>query len=188
MKYINLHLIIILIIVLIILSYYHFIILITVKDNKINIQLNIKLLFKIINIKKQIYPARKKKKKKKRSFKNIKFIKGELYSIFEVAKKIKLVELYSDIKFGNKNPYITIYTSALINGIYGNIINILQFKKMHLNIVQNFNDDDICATIKIHIKFRVNIIIRALPILLRVIIRVIKIKLNSKEGDKNDSY
>ena len=188
MKYINLHLIIIFLIVLSILSYYHFIISINIKDNKINIQLNIKLLFKIINIKKQIYPPKKKKKKKKGNWKNIKFIKGELSNILEVTKKVKLVELYSDIKFSNKNPYITIYTSALINGIYGNIINILQFKKMHLNIVQDFSDDNICGTIKIHIKFRVSIIIKALPILLRVVIRIIKRKLSSKKGDKNDSY
>ncbi len=181
MKYINLHPITAIFLVslfLFIISYKHFIFTIHIKDNKIRVLLSIKILFKLVSIKKQIYPGKKKKKNKKTGIKNIKFLRGELSNIIDLCKKIKIVEIYSNLKISNKNPYITIYLSALINGIYGNIINIFDSENMYLNLVQNFTDNYIDGTIKIHIKLRIKEIVKSILLILKIMKRV-----KTKEGE-----
>ena len=171
MKYINLHpmmTIFLVILILLIISYNHFILTIYIKDNKVKVLLNIKMLFKLIRIKKQIYPGKKKQKNKKVGIKNIKFLRGELQNIIDLCKKIKIVEIYSNLKISNKNTYITIYLSALINGIYGNIINIFDYEKIYLNLVQSFTDDYFDGTIRIHIKLRMNNIVKAILLIFKI--------------------
>ncbi len=181
LKYISIYFLILLILLLIL--YSHFIVFINFNNEIITIKLKIKLLFKLIRINLQLYPPKKKKNKKKGSLKDLKLLDGEIDNIFNLIKKIKVDEVYSDIYFGNDNPYITVYTTTVINGVYGNIINILPCKKLYLNITPNFTEDSIKGSIKLNIKFRLISMIKAVPIFLRII----RLKKLTKEGDLNDS-
>ena len=126
-KYISLCFLLILILLFIL--YIHFIFLLEFNDKKVTLKLKIKLLFKIININIELYPVKKKTKKEKKkkeqkgSLKNIKLLEGEFSNIINLMKKIKIEQLYSNIYFGNANPYLNIYTTTIVNGIYGNIAN-----------------------------------------------------------------
>ncbi|WP_455538237.1 DUF2953 domain-containing protein [Terrisporobacter sp.] len=145
--------------------------------------MKIKLLFKLIRINIQLYPPRKKKSKKKISLKDLKFLERELINVIDLIKKMKLEELYSDIYFSNSNPYITIYINELINGIYGNIINIFNFEKIYLNITPKFVENNVKGSVKIHIKFRVISMFKSILIF----IRIIRLKSKVKEGDISES-
>lgn len=185
MRYFNLKYIcisIFFILILLLISYSHFIFAIDFNNKKIVVKLKIKLLFKLIRFNIQLYPSKKNKKKKRGSLKDLKILDKELGNILNLVKKVKLIELYSNIYFSNVNPYVTIYINALINGIYGNITNICKCEKIYLNIVPKFNENNIKGSVKIHIKFRLNTMFKSIPILIRII------KLKSKEGGKNDSY
>lgn len=185
MRYFNLKYIcicIFLILSLLLISYSHFIFEINFNNKKIVIKLKIKLLFKLIRFNIQLYPPKKKKKKKRGSLKDLKILEKELDNILNLIKKVKIIELYSNIYFSDVNPYVTIYINALINGIYGNITNICKCEKIYLNIVPKFNENNIKGSVKAHIKFRLNTMFRSIPIFIRII------KLKSKEGGKNDSY
>lgn len=115
--------------------------------------------------------------------KNLKILEGELKNIINLIKKVKIVELYSNIYFSNVNPYVTIYINALINMIYGNITNICKCENIYLNIIPKFTENNIKGSVKIHIKFRLSTMFKSISIL----IRIIKFKFKSKEGGKNDS-
>ncbi|WP_228108915.1 DUF2953 domain-containing protein [Terrisporobacter petrolearius] len=180
MKYICISIFFILILLLI--SYSHFIFSIDFNNKKIVVKLKVKLLFKLIRFNIQLYPSKKNKKKKRGSLKDLKILDKEFGNILNLVKKVKIIELYSNIYFSNVNPYVTIYINALINGIYGNITNICKCEKIYLNIVPKFNENNIKGSVKIHIKFRLNTMFKSIPILIRII------KLKSKEGGKNDSY
>lgn len=185
MRYFNLKYIcisIFFILILLLISYSHFIFAIDFNNKKIVVKLKIKLLFKLIRFNIQLYPSKKNKKKKIGSLKDLKILDKELGNILNLVKKVKIIELYSNIYFSNVNPYVTIYINALINGIYGNITNICKCEKIYLNIVPKFNENNIKGSVKIHIKFRLNTMFKSIPILIRII------KLKSKEGGKNDSY
>ncbi|WP_343343275.1 DUF2953 domain-containing protein [Terrisporobacter petrolearius] len=180
MKYICISIFFILILLLIL--YSHFIFSIDFNNKKIVVKLKVKLLFKLIRFNIQLYPSKKNKKKKRGSLKDLKILDKELGNILNLVKKVKIIELYSNIYFSNVNPYVTIYINALINGIYGNITNICKCEKIYLNIVPKFNENNVKGSVKIHIKFRLNTMFKSIPILIRII------KLKSKEGGKNDSY
>ena len=182
LKYISLFIFIILILLSILHS--HFLCDIKFKNNKIVIRLKIKLLFKLIRINIQLYPPKKKRDKKKSSLKDLKLLEDELNNIINIIRKIKPVEIYSNIYISNTNPYIIIYANALINAIYGNIINIFNCEKIYLNITPKFVENNIEGSVKIHIKFRVISFFKGIPIF----IRVLRLKLKSKEGDISDSY
>lgn len=185
MRYFNLKYIcisIFFILILLLISYSHFIFSIDFNNKKIVVKLKVKLLFKLIRFNIQLYPSKKNKKKKRGSLKDLKILDKELGNILNLVKKVKIIELYSNIYFSNVNPYVTIYINALINGIYGNITNICKCEKIYLNIVPKFNENNIKGSVKIHIKFRLNTMFKSIPILIRII------KLKSKEGGKNDSY
>ena len=154
------------------------------RKKKIVIRLKIKLLFKLIRINIQLYPPKKKRDKKKSSLKDLKLLEDELNNIINIIRKIKPVEIYSNIYISNTNPYIIIYANALINAIYGNIINIFNCEKIYLNITPKFVENNIEGSVKIHIKFRVISFFKGIPIF----IRVLRLKLKSKEGDISDSY
>lgn len=185
MRYFNLKYIcisIFFILILLLISYSHFIFSIDFNNKKIVVKLKVKLLFKLIRFNIQLYPSKKNKKKKRGSLKDLKILDKELGNILNLVKKVKIIELYSNIYFSNVNPYVTIYINALINGIYGNITNICKCEKIYLNIVPKFNENNIKGSVKIHTKFRLNTMFKSIPILIRII------KLKSKEGGKNDSY
>lgn len=189
MRYFNLKYIclcIFFILILLSISYSHFIFEINFNNKKIIIKLKIKLLFKLIRLKIKLYPPKKSKYKKKRGrLSDLKVLYGELNNIISLIKKINVVEMYSNIYFSNVNPYVTIYINALINGIYGNITNIFDCKKIYLNIVPKFTENNIKGSVKVHIKFRLITMFKFIPMFI-IIIRS-KFKSKSKEGDKNDS-
>lgn len=170
---------------LLLILYSHLIFEIKFNNKNIVIKLKVKLLFKLIRLNFQLYPLNKKKTKKKRiGFKDLIILDKELINIINLIKKVKIIELYSNIYFGHVNPYITIYINTLINGLYGNIIKICKCEKIYLNIEPKFTENNIKGSVKIHIKFRFISMSKAIPIL----IRIIKLKYKSKEGDKNDSH
>ena len=165
LKYISLFIFIILILLSIL--YSHFLFEIKFKNKKIVIRLKIKLLFKLIRINIQLYPPKKKRDKKKSSLKDLKLLEDELNNIINIIRKIKPVEIYSNIYISNTNPYIIIYANALINAIYGNIINIFNCEKIYLNITPKFVENNIEGSVKIHIKFRVISFFKGIPISLK---------------------
>ena len=187
MRYFNLKYIswfIFIILILLSILYSHFLFEIKFKDEKVGIRLKNKLLFKLIRINIQLYPPKKKRDKKKSSLKDLKLLEDELNNIINIIRKIKPVEIYSNIYISNTNPYIIIYANALINAIYGNIINIFNCEKIYLNITPKFVENNIEGSVTIHIKFRVISFFKGIPIF----IRVLRLKLKSKEGDISDSY
>ena len=95
LKYISLFIFIILILLSIL--YSHFLFEIKFKNKKIVIRLKIKLLFKLIRINIQLYPPKKKRDKKKSSLKDLKLLEDELNNIINIIRKIKPVEIYSNI-------------------------------------------------------------------------------------------
>ena len=153
----------------------------TLKFNKKNfsVRLSIQLLFRIIKINLKLYPPKKKKKKKNKS--SLKLVLKVFSDIFDLVKNIKVEELYSDIVFANENPYITVYVNTLINGIYGNIINIFNSKKVHLSIEPKFTENNIKGSVKIHIKFNPYTMLKTVSILIKI-----ARKLKSKDGDNNE--
>lgn len=138
------------------------IILLTNVNNKdINIMLNIKYLFNMINLKIQLYPRKKttkekninnKEKKEDKKTKSIKPSKQDIQNTYYQIKKIKVEEIYSDVKFGNENINFTCFIYVFINTIYGNIINIVKPKKLYLNIVPDFTNNHIKLNSRIHLK------------------------------------
>ena len=182
-KYISLCFLLILILLFIL--YIHFIFLLEFNDKKVTLKLKIKLLFKIININIELYTVKKKTKKEKKkkeqkgSLKNIKLLEGEFSNIINLMKKIKIEQLYSNIYFGNANPYLNIYTTTIVNGIYGNIANIFDIGKLYLNIIPNFTENKIKGSVRLHIKFRIIMIFKSIPIIIRIMLR----KHRTKEGD-----
>lgn len=190
MRYFNLRYIctfIFFILILLLITYSHFIFEIGFNNKKIVIRLRIKLLFKLIRLNIQLYPSKRKKHKKRvLSLKILKVLYKELDNIIDLMKRIKIIELYSDIYFSNVNPYVTIYMNALINWIYGNITNICKSGKIDLSIVPKFTENNIKGSVKIHMKFRLNIMLKSIPIIIRIVKS--KSKSKSKEGDEYDSY
>lgn len=183
LKYI--YIFIFLILILLLISYSHFVFVIDFNNNKIIVRLKIKLLFKLIRLNIQLYPSKRKKQKKIVSLNDLKILYKELNNIIDLIKRVKIVELYSDIYFSNVNPYVTIYINALINWIYGNIINMCKSEKINLNIVPKFTENNIKGSVKVHIQFRLNTMFKFIPIFIGIL------KLNkskSKEGDKDDSH
>ena len=171
-KYISLCFLLILILLFIL--YIHFIFLLEFNDKKVTLKLKIKLLFKIININIELYPVKKKTKKEKKkkeqkgSLKNIKLLEGEFSNIINLMKKIKIEQLY-----------LNIYTTTIVNGIYGNIANIFDIGKLYLNIIPNFTENKIKGSVRLHIKFRIIMIFKSIPIIIRIMLR----KHRTKEGD-----
>lgn len=138
---------------LILKSYLNIILTCDVSNNDINIKLNVKYLFDLININVPIYPTKKNKNKKEPTKKNKKVIKiKDLKKIYKLVKKIKIQEIYSDINFGNENINFTCFIYVFINCIYGNLINAINPEKMYLNANPNFTKNYINASIKLHLK------------------------------------
>lgn len=162
-------------------SYSYFIFEFNFYNKKFAIKLKVKLLFKLIRLNIQLYPPKKKKKRKRRkTLKDLKVLEGEMKNIIKLIRRIKIVELYSNIHFSHVNPYVTVYINALINGIYGNIINVCECEKIYLNITSKYTENNIEGSVIIHTKFRPSTLFKSIPILIRMM------KIKSKEGDKID--
>lgn len=142
-----------------------------VNNNDININLNIKYIFNLINIKIPIYTLNKEKvkKDKNKSKKNIKHqnIKidkksievNDIKNVINLIFKVKVEEIYSYISIGNENVIFTSFIYVFINTIYGNVINIFSPNKIYLNITPDFTKNYIKGNVKIHIKSSIKDII-----------------------------
>lgn len=156
-------LIIILVLIILIKLPFNIILISKVVNEDINIYLNFRYMFNVINIKIPIYPKKNKSTKKeieKSKRKNIitknitsrKILSKDLLNILETLKKIEIEEFYGDIKIENTNIHITIFSYLFINLIYGNLINIINPNKFYMNIKPSFIKNNIYIDLKIHIK------------------------------------
>ena len=73
----------------------------------------------------------------------------------------------------------SIHATIIVNGIYGNIANIFDIGKLYLNIIPNFTENKIKGSVRLHIKFRIIMIFKSIPIIIRIMLR----KHRTKEGD-----
>lgn len=174
---------------------------VNVHNNKQEIYLNVIYLFNLIKIKIPIYTTEKKIKKmtgsKKRNDKKVKnkekekvkenknnkskkIYKKDLILLYELLKKIRVKEFYSNIKFGNENIYFTCFIDVFVNIIYGNISNIINADKMYLNIIPNFTQNYMDLKIKIHISPRIED-------LYKIIKFITKTYFKNKGGGQNES-
>lgn len=161
----------------------HLLIKVSFEENKFRVLLEVQMIFRLIRLKKQIYPYKKKKNKKKKKYRVFDLLKDELSNMLSVVKKIKIIELYSKIEFGHTNFYTTAYVDAFTNAIYANVANIVKCKKLYLSIVPNFTQKKIEGEIKVHIKFRLIKLFNFIPILFRIL----RNKKYIKEDDLDDS-
>ena len=152
--------------------YSHFEFLLDLDDKKITLRSKIKLFLGLIRINIQLYPPKKKKnKKKKGNLKLLKLLKDEIVNIIKLIRKIKVVKLYSNLYFANTNYYLNVYITAFINALYGSIANIIDCEKLYLNIIPNFTENKIKGSVRVHIKFRIIMIFKLMPILIRILLR-----------------
>ena len=178
---------VIVMIVAILKSSLNIILLSTINNEDINIMLNIKYLFNMINVKIQLYPLKKKSKENKINTKEekkgekIKPSKEDIHNAYYQLKKIKVEEIYSNIKFGNENIHFTCFIYVFINTIYGNLINIIKPKKLYLNVVPDFTANYINLNVKIHLRLAIKDIISMLIFVVKIYIK------NKKEGLDNES-
>jgi hypothetical protein len=177
---------------LILKSYLNIMLTCDVSNNDINIKLNIKYLFNLINIKVPIYSNNKNKKIKNKKNKKEPINKGinkkaikieDLKIIYKLVKKIKIKEIYSDINFGNENINFTCFIYVFINCIYGNLINIINPEKIYLNANPNFTKNYINASIKLHVKLTIKDI-TSIAIAIFKIYK--KTKMKKKDGDDSE--
>lgn len=178
---------------LILKSYLNIVLTCYISNSDIRIKLNTKYLFGLINIKIPIYTTGKNKKvknKKKNKGKEVrksinkKIIKAnDLKVIFKLVKQIKIQELYSDVNFGNENINFTCFIYLFINCIHGNLINIINPEKMHLNANPNFTKNYINASIKLHVKPTIKDIISIVIVVFKI---YKKAKINKKDGGNSE--
>lgn len=171
-------------------SSFHIIINSNIKGTDVCITLNIKYLFNIINIHRQIYPPTNKKRRKKNKREGYEskhkrtLLAGDIISLYRLIIKVKIVEIYSNIEFGSTYINLTSFTYLLINIIYGNVASCFNPDKIYLGVKPNFVENYFLAKTKIHIKPSVKDIIK-------VIIALRKVKKinqsNIKDGDINES-
>lgn len=163
---------------------------IEIHNSDVLINLNIRYLFSLLNINKQIYPPKNIKNKKKKTTrkkekekikkKKFKILKNDIISIYILVKHIKLKEFYSNIRFGSENIYFTSFIYVFINSIYGILINIVQPQKLYLNCSPCFTENYAKINIKIHITPNIKELIKIGIILL-------KIYKKNKDGVNNES-
>lgn len=160
-----------------------------IHNEDICIKINIKYLFNLINIERQLYPPKNKgkisssnKKKGKKKSKGS-LINRNFLTLYRLFMKIKIYEVYSKIEFGSEIINFTTFIYVLINGIYGNIANIIDADKMYLEVTPNFTKNYIIADMKIHAKPT----IRELVVVARAGYEIYKNNKENKEDGKNES-
>lgn len=173
-----------------------------INNSDISIKLNLKFMFDLININKEIYPLKEKnkkgkKKKKKRkkpeknekknqekgNNKNIKITLSEIVNIYKLVRKIEIHELYSKIQFGTEYIQITSSLYVIINSIYGMAANYLNPEKMYLGVYPDFTKNFIIGSFKIHIEPTIKELVMILIELLKIFI---KNKRKAKGGKFNE--
>lgn len=186
------HIIIIFFLAILILSFaiskVHIILNVEANNSKIKIIINIRYLFNLINIKKQLYPLkgkqRKRKEKKANTIKNnkikIKLALSNFLTIYRTIEKIEIYEIYSKVSYGSKVFNFTSFIFILINCIYADIYNIVNTKKIYLGVKPDYTKNYLKANIKIHAT-------PSIKDIANVVIAVIKISNKNKEALKHES-
>lgn len=170
-------------------SLLHIILTFKIHNEDICVKLNIKYLFNLINIERQLYPSTKRKKssssnkKKGKKKRKGKLISRDYLTIYRLFAKIRIYEIYSKIEFGSEIIKFTTFIYVLINAIYGNIANIIDAEKMYLGVNPNFTKNYIIAEIKIHAKPT----IRELVVVARAWYKIYKNNKGNKEDGNNES-
>lgn len=167
----------------------------TINNEDISVEFKIEYFFNMININLQIYPLKNKPKKKKRAKdkeksktnkwkgKSEKITKYDILQVYFSIRKTPIEEIYSSINFGGTNIHFVCFIHLLINTIYGNLINIFNQNKIHLDVIPNFTDNYIKAKIKINIKPKIKNIIEIGYTILKIYIKSNK---KIKEGKGNE--
>lgn len=135
----------------------HILLTLDVKNKDIKVNLNIKYLFRLIDINIPIYPINKKNKiSKKNKIKEkhkskIRLNLEEIKIIYILLDKVKIEEVYANINFGNENISFTSYLYVIINFIYSNLMNIINCNYIYLKVTPEFTKNylDLNARIKI---------------------------------------
>lgn len=171
-----------------IVSKLHIILSVDIDNSEFKININVRYLFNLININKQLYPSKNKEiKRKEKKDNNIqkkkiktKLALSDFLTVHRTIKKIEIYEIYSKINYGSEIFSFTSFIYILINCIYGNIANLVSTKKLYLGVNPDYTKNYLKA----------NIIIHAIPSirdLIDVAIAVIKISNKNKEASKHES-
>lgn len=177
------------ILILILISHINILLVADINNNDIILTINIKYMFNLININRQLYPAENSKNNdKKEGMKNnidsSILLADDLLSVYRLLKKIKIHELYSNINFGTENIGLTSSVYVLISTLYGNLFNIIDAEKMYLNVNPDFTKNYVLGNIRIHIRSRIKDLFRTIIMINKI---MNKNKGNYKEGDSNES-
>lgn len=158
-----------------------------IRNDDVVINLNVKFLFNLININRQIYPADNKENRERGKAqykdKNI-LLADDIISFYYLLSRVKVEEFYSNIEFGSTNIQFTSFVFIFINTIYGNIINLIKPKKIYLNVRPDYLKSYLVGNIKVHLKLKIKDLI-FLAKTLYVIYK--KNKGEFRDGDKDES-
>lgn len=182
---------------------FHLILESKVHNNEVEIKISIICFFNLIHINKIVYPIPKtnsiknnnKKKykennkedtKKQLDLKKIEI--QDLKILFKILKKIKIVELYSNLEYGFEVIEVTSFIYFLINIIYGNIFNYFDSDKIYLNIKPCYTSTYINYTCRLHIKPTIKDIIKLLVSIIKIYMKTKKYSnvKNNKEEDVDE--
>jgi len=150
-----------------------------IRNDDVVINLNVKFLFNLININRQIYPADNKENRERG-----KALADDIISFYYLLSRVKVEEFYSNIEFGSTNIQFTSFVFIFINTIYGNIINLIKPKKIYLNVRPDYLKSYLVGNIKVHLKLKIKDLI-FLAKTLYVIYK--KNKGEFRDGDKDES-
>lgn len=175
--------------ILFLMSHINILLIADINNKDVCLKLNIKYMFDLININRQLYPAENSKNNdKKEGMKNnidsSILLADDLLSVYRLLKKIKIHEFYSNIDFGTKNIGVTSSVYVLINTLYGNLFNIIDAEKIYLNVNPNFTKDYFLGNVRIHIRSRIKDLFHFIIMVNKV---MNKNKGNYKGGDSNES-
>ncbi|MDR1773861.1 MAG: hypothetical protein LBR30_03175, partial [Clostridioides sp.] len=140
MKFINIYILIFLVLIFILLvvilkQRIKIIIYAEIHDKNMTIKVNVRYLFDLINVTKELYSnTSKKKKKEEKSIANSRVLLEDILDAYDLLKDINIEGMYSEIIYGNTNVKLTTGVYVLVNAIYGFFANVLNPKNMNLNI------------------------------------------------------
>lgn len=184
--YVMIIILLLILIVTFISSKVHVIFTVDVDNDDLVININVKYLFNLINIKKQLYPpkvnyeAKRKVKKVKLKKIKIKLALSNFLSFYRVIKKIEVYEVYSNINYGSEIFSFTSFIYVFINSIYGYVFNRVDTKKLYLRVNPDYTNNYVKANIRFHA-------IPSIRELVVIAIAAIKISNKNKEAAKHES-
>ena len=170
-----------------------------IHNKEIEVKISVICFFNLINITKVVYPISKtdevRSNKKKYKDKNKEDTKKKLYLtmidiqdlmiLFELIKKVNVVEIYSNLDYGFEIIEITSFIYFLVNIIYGNIFSYFNSDKIYLNIKPCYINTYIDYSGRVHIKPTIKDIVCILIAFIGIYIKIkqySKVK-NNKEED-----